>query len=160
MANEGSANSARIMIWCAVFDFRFENIERFRGFIFWGTLFRNFAPRFIMDSVREFLLGTWVSAWNVSFCLVDGQHSYVHRRDFQKIEKFHSSFINVGEIALLTLQISISKYCKFLWCIVTDLSVFIMFYADHILLLMLFRGLRLFSYLPFCYEPPKLKGSN
>ena len=34
-------------------------------FIFWGIIFHNFVPKFIMDSVPK---------KTVSFCLVDGHH--------------------------------------------------------------------------------------
>ena len=62
MVDVGFANSTRAMIWCPVFDFRFENTDRFRGLY----ILRDDIPQFwfIMDSVpkktlREFLLGRW-----------------------------------------------------------------------------------------------------
>ena len=108
-------------IWCPVFNFRFENIERFRG-----LYVLNSAPRFIMDSVPKKTV--------LSFCLVYGDHFWVHRQGFPKIWKI--SFFIVGDyyyypfyypsllLPFLTLYISISKYCKFFWCIETDLSIF------------------------------------
>ena len=62
LADVRLANLARTMIWYPVFDFRFEHIDRFRGLS--GTIFHNFTPRFIMDSVpkktvRELLLSRW-----------------------------------------------------------------------------------------------------
>ena len=108
-------------IWCPVFNFRFENIERFRG-----LYVLNSAPRFIMDSVPKKTV--------LSFCLVYGHHFWVHRQGFPKIWKI--SFFIVGDyyyypfyypsllLPFLTLYISISKYCKFFWCIETDLSIF------------------------------------
>ena len=86
----------------------------------------NSAPRFIMDSVPKKTV--------LSFCLVYGHHFWVHRQDFPKIWKI--SFFIVGDyyyypfyypsllLPFLTLYISISKYCKFFWCIETDLSIF------------------------------------
>ena len=85
----------------------------------------NFAPRFIMDSVPKKTV--------LSFCLVYGHHFWVHRQGFPKIWKI--SFLIVGDyyyypfyytsllLPFLTLYISISKYCKFFWCIETDLSI-------------------------------------
>ena len=92
-------------------------------FMFSGT---NSAPRFIMDSVPKKTV--------LSFCLVYGHHFWVHRQGFPKIWKI--SFFIVGDyyyypfyypsllLPFLTLYISISKYCKFFWCIETDLSIF------------------------------------
>ena len=86
----------------------------------------NSAPRFIMDSVPKKTV--------LSFCLVYGHHFWVHRQGFPKILKI--SFFIVGDyyyypfyypsllLPFLTLYISISKYCKFFWCIETDLSIF------------------------------------
>ena len=86
----------------------------------------NSAPRFIMDSVPKKTV--------LSFCLVYGHHFWVHRQGFPKIWKI--SFFIVGDyyyypfyypsllLPFLTLYISISKYCKFFWCIETDLSIF------------------------------------
>ena len=41
-----------------------KTLSNSEDFIFWGTIFHNFAPRFIMDStpkktLGEFLLGKW-----------------------------------------------------------------------------------------------------
>ena len=86
----------------------------------------NSAPRFIMASVPKKTV--------LSFCLVYGHHFWVHRQGFPKIWKI--SFFIVGDyyyypfyypsllLPFLTLYISISKYCKFFWCIETDLSIF------------------------------------
>ena len=68
LADVGFANTTRTMIWCPVFDFRFENIERFRGIQ--------------SDSQGPYstilLLGLlWIQYQRklyVSFCLVDGHH--------------------------------------------------------------------------------------
>ena len=126
----------------------------------------NSAPRFIMDSVPKKTV--------LSFCLVYGHHFWVHRQGFPKIWKI--SFFIVGDyyyypfyypsllLPFLTLYISISKYCKFFWC---KRRIYLyskilknLFYGHHILFLMLFRGICLFSYLIFYYKSSRLKGSN
>ena len=42
LSDVGFANTALTMIWCPVFDFRFENIERFRGLY----ILRDHIPQF------------------------------------------------------------------------------------------------------------------
>ena len=50
LADVGFSNSARTMIWCPVFEFRFENIERFRGL----HILRNHIPKFCSWDHYEF----------------------------------------------------------------------------------------------------------
>ena len=52
------------MVWCTVFVLDLKTMSYSEDSIFSGTIFHNFAPRFVMDSVpkktvSEFLLGRW-----------------------------------------------------------------------------------------------------
>ena len=60
----GTINTNRLMIWFQYLILDLEIFSDSQGFIFTGTVFHNFAPRFIIDSllkktVREFLVDRW-----------------------------------------------------------------------------------------------------
>ena len=52
----GFPNLVRTMIWCSVFDLKTLNDSE--NFLFTGTIFRNFKPEFIMDSVTTKTVAT------------------------------------------------------------------------------------------------------
>ena len=52
----GFPNLVRTMIWCSVFDLKTLNDSE--NFLFTGTIFHNFKPEFIMDSVTTKTVAT------------------------------------------------------------------------------------------------------
>ena len=65
--NLTNVDSAQTMIWCPAFDFRFENIQWFRGLY----IHRDHIPQFCSKVYHGF---STEKKLYVSFWLVDGHH--------------------------------------------------------------------------------------